>query len=161
VAETHITLNKMELQHSYPKISEEEIIIFEQELEISLPKEYKKFLLQNNGGQPVHNVTFNLSKNGVKWEFPINIFFGISEEDTSYELSMTYAFFSERIPHQLLPIADDGIGNKICIGIEEEYYNKIFLWKFDKESQEDEEPTFDNVEELAESFNEFLKYLKE
>ncbi len=152
----------MELRKSYKSLTYNDIEKVEAELEIKLPQDYKSFLVKHNGGQPKDGIKFMKKDHtdDIAWDFPINVFFGIDENDTSYELLTMYAIFCDRMPSQLIPIADDGIGNKICIGIHGEYFGKVYLWKFDGENKEDEEPTFDNIDMLAENFEEFTNHLK-
>ena len=42
----------IELQEVGPSLTEERVASFEQELGISLPDQYRRFLLQTNGGMP-------------------------------------------------------------------------------------------------------------
>ncbi len=147
----------MEIRSFYKNLTENDIQNFCNKIEIQLPKEYINFLLKNNGGQPKSNhFEKNDSSGSVEYSFYINSFYGIGgAEDTSGEL-MTMFAFSDGIPDELLPIADDGISNTICLGVDGEYFGKVFIWWKDGEVDEDEKPTFDNVDLVTDSFDEFI-----
>ena len=60
-----------------------------------------------------------------------------------------------------IPIADDPGGNAICLGMSGNERGKVYFWDHEMEADEGDEPTFENVYLVAESFASFLKSLKD
>ncbi len=147
----------MKLQDSYDDIVVSDIDVLCGELEVQLPKDYVEFLLRNNGGQPEKN---HYSKSGasgvVSFDFDLNVFYGIGGNDTSFDILTMYSIYCDKIPEELLPIGDDGVGNIICIGIEDEYRGKVYMWWKRGQVDEGEEPSFENIDLIDGSLNEFL-----
>lgn len=148
----------MELQNSYSQISKIDIDTLCDELEIRLPSDYVDFLLHHNGGQLTQNHFSKKDSNGESiFDFHLNVFFGIGGNDTSYDLLTMYSIYCDRIPEELLPIGDDGVGNIICVGVEGGYAGNIFMWWKSGQVDEGEEPNFENVDLIDESFEDFIK----
>lgn len=148
----------MELQNSYCQISQIDINTLCDELEIKLPSDYVEFLLRHNGGQPKQNHFSKKDPRGESnFDFYLNVFFGIGGDDTSYDIVTMYSIYCDRIPEELLPIGDDGVGNIICIGIERDFNGKVFMWWKSGQVDEGEEPNFENVDLIDESFGDFIK----
>lgn len=87
-------------------------------------------------------------------ESVLNIFYGIG---SMYDnLDKIIDFFDDLLDMGFIPIADDPGGNQICLGINEEYCEKIFHWAHDEEHD-----GMKNMYFLANNINEFLDYLYE
>ncbi|WP_299519823.1 SMI1/KNR4 family protein [Winogradskyella sp.] len=123
------------------KIKSEDLIAFEQELELSLPETYKAHMLQFNGGAPekeyfkgVSVAHFNPIKNGRR-----------TLEDVIKSLK-------DILPINYLPFAYDPGGNQICMDLNDgENYGKVYYVPMD---MGDTNPEF-----LADSFTEFVNGL--
>lgn len=126
--------------------------------EINMPNSYKQFLLEFRGGVPDKRRYFKKLNCGGVYDFKIDGFMGLSDEP-AFDLLFNYTNYYERIPYPLVPISMDGVGNVICIGTNEEFYDKVYIWYVDEEAYDDDEVTFDNVEKLSDSFEEFLNDL--
>ena len=124
---------------------------FEQNQNITLPKDYRDFLLEYNGGYPnpgVYKISDELG------ESILNIFYGIG---SMYDnLEKKFDIFDEILEIGFIPVADDPSGNQICIGINKEYFGQIFHWAHDEEHDE-----MENMYFLSNNFNEFLDSLYE
>lgn len=126
---------------------------FEEKYLINIPPDYKTFLLENGGGVPVQNNYYKELDTGGIYDFEISAFYGNSG-DTSLDLGFYYMMTLGVIPRGLMPFADDGIGNHICIGHSGEYLNKIYIvWDTETEQLED-------VVKLEDSLGDFIKYLR-
>ena len=148
----------MELQDSYSEISKNEIDTLCSDLEIQLPKDYVDFLLKHNGGQPTQNHFLKKDSNDEPlFDFNLNVFFGLGENDTSYDILTMFSIYCDRMPEELLPIGDDGVGNIICIGIHGAHYGKVFMWWKSGQVDEGDEPNFENVELIEDSFEKFVQ----
>jgi hypothetical protein len=87
-----------------------------------------------------------------------------------YEVSLTGVTQTHhnRIPDSLLPIADDGLGNKFCIGIKGENRGKIFFWDHELErnaiitpSANDVQDYWDNITFVCDNFEQFIDRLQQ
>lgn len=135
-----------------------------------LPEDYKEFLLTNNGGEPSQDCdTFeikNYSSNHESGFDSVRMFYGICDENQS--VMYTYDIFNKmkirynRVPHELLPIANDSFGNEVCLCVKGKNYGKIFFWDHDNEAMaqsQSRKPWWNNIYEVARSFTEFTKSL--
>jgi len=62
-----------------------------------------------------------------------------------------------RIPRDMIPIARDSFGNQICIGVSGPRCGYVYFW--DHENEDEDEPTYRNMHLVAKSFQEFLAQL--
>ncbi|PGA65633.1 SMI1/KNR4 family protein [Bacillus pseudomycoides] len=141
----------MEIEVIHEKLSLEELEAFEEKHQLRLPKYYREFLLKYNGGYPKASM-YKISDDAG--ESVLNIFYGIG---SMYDnLDKIIDFFDDLLDMGFIPIADDPGGNQICLGINEEYCEKIFHWAHDEEHD-----GIKNMYFLANNINEFLDYLYE
>jgi hypothetical protein len=89
----------------------------------------------------------------------IDSFFGNYSQASGVELLGNIALLSDRIPRDIIPIGEDGIGNYLCLGIQKNNYGKIFMWWADGQPKIDETPTHKNVDQIADSFTQIAKNL--
>ncbi|MBU3104326.1 SMI1/KNR4 family protein [Clostridium gasigenes] len=134
------------------KINMKEIEEFELKHDVKLPNDYIDFLLKFNGGYP-HESTFKISDE--HGESVVNKFYGIG--DMKGNLDRVFEILDGELPEGFISIGDDPAGDEICIGINEKYYGKIYLWIHDMESDEE----LSNIFFLAESFDDFFNSLYE
>ena len=133
-----------------------------------LPKEYKNFLLNYNGGKPYWK-SFAIGEELIKGELSfdnIRCFYGICSDTGSvmynYDIFQVIKARHNRIPKNLLPIATDSFGNEICLCIQGSNYRKVYFWDHENEGMDDnEEPWWQNVYLIANSFDEFIDGLFE
>jgi hypothetical protein len=109
-----------------------------------------------------------LSKDG---RVPVGEFLGASSSaDTKYStLEAAIDTYTGRMPETVIPIADDGGGNKVCIGIRGNELGKIFYWDHNNEWDEEdyvdeglpvpEDLPFQNCHLIADSFSDFIMQL--
>ena len=119
---------------------------------MQLPKDYASFVT-NYFDQQLKKKYFK-TKDG-KVESLLKSF--ISRQDVEEYLNKK---LGTELPEELLPIAVDPAGNKICIGINGNVYGKIFYWGEDEEYEE-HEPSYDCIRLVADSFTEFMNGLTE
>lgn len=165
-------------------LSKGEITEIEKKLGAKLPDDYKAFLMQY--GQVLFtNESVAFKPENKKALYPINdeteeenpvfngsqvsLFFG-KDKDFSATLVNKIDIYSDRMPHLIIPFADDGLGNKLCIGLEEKNYGYVYWWdhenEWDKEDYEDatgsempEKAKYQNVYLIAKSFSKFIEKL--
>lgn len=131
----------MQIQDSGKQLSHDDIAKFEKELGVSLPEDYKEFMLKNNGGMSELDWGFDFFDVAAEAESSsmIQEFLVIYDEET-YEdddLKKIYRILRENgeIPPNILPIADDPSGNLICMSVAEENYGRIFFCDHELEEQ--------------------------
>jgi len=85
----------------------------ENRLGLSLPDQYRHFLLQHNGGLPTPDVVdvAGLSQSPTD----VQVFFGIYQTISSNELDWNVHAFEGRLPKGAIPIACDYGGNLFCL----------------------------------------------
>jgi len=72
-------------------------------------------------------------------------------------LEKKFNFFDEILEIGFIPIASDSGGNQICLGINESFYEKIYFWDHEQETDE----SMENMYFLADNINDFLDGLYE
>jgi len=149
----------MEMQFKLTSISDKELQKLEDKNNIIIPDSYRKFLLEDSGGQPQQNNFYKELETGGIFNFDIDAFLGISD-NLSFDLFHTYNIMLGVVPSEVLVIADDGVGNKICIGMADEVLGKIYIWWAENENSENEKPNLESIEMVADSFSEFTSYLR-
>lgn len=165
-------------------LSAKEIQQIEDKIESSLPDDYKAFLAQYGtvlfnksvGFKPIeqnavypHNDETGLPNppfNGSQ----VSVFFGKDAAEPADSLSSKLEVYKDRMPNSVIPIADDGLGNKICLNVGKEDKGKIYWWdhenEWDEEDYEEEtgtkmpeEAKYQNIYLVAESFSDFIEKL--
>jgi len=131
---------------------------FEALLGTRLPDEYRQFLLQHNGGKPTPSVFMISADEG---DAMLHHVYGLHDGPLHIRLDRARQTYLDRMPRSLFPIADDPGGNAICLGISGNERGKVYFWDHEMEADEGDEPTFENVYLVAESFASFLKSLKD
>lgn len=149
----------MEMYSRLKTITAADVEKLEELLGTKLPSEYKYFLLSSGGGQPLNNVFRKFEFEKVIQEFPIDILFGIDDNEVAGDIFSNRAIYSDRIPSDLLTIGNDGIGNMICIGIGRDNNGKIFIW-YDKERELNEPISYRDIKLIADDFNDFENSLR-
>jgi cell wall assembly regulator SMI1 len=142
-----------------PVLQDNDIREVETKLGISLPSDYKEFLLAHNGGHPQPNAfTIPGSQPGT-WEV-LEWFFGVHSGEYNNLLQKARVYRS-RVPSELLPIATDPGGNLLCLSVSGPHIGKVYFWDHEEEVEEGEPPTYKNVYLVADSFTELVNNLTE
>ena len=123
---------------------------------------------------PYSDVTVMEIKTGSPYELSedatLSYMYG-GNEDYLYSLERSLETYTERMPETLIPVGDDGGGNKICLGVKGQEKGMVFFWDHENEWDEEdyleeegepmpEEFKFQNVYLIANSFEEFLNQIK-
>lgn len=155
-------MRKLEIKFKYKPTNISHIKEFEKHINLKLPNDYVEFLLEYNGGrfkedayemlEPTHK-KHGLFQ-GIDWFFTLT-------EDYNNNLLKNFKLYLNRMPEEFIPIGDDGCGNKICLCIDGKNYGKVYFWDHNWESDEGEEPTYDNLYLIANTFTEFVNKLYE
>jgi hypothetical protein len=139
---------------SHLKLDETKIAVAQMQLKEDIPSEYKKFLLENNGGYPDPE-SFNLSLADGQKHFTIVERFLAIAPNTNDDLVKNFILYKLERPENLFPIAYDPELNEICIGTKGERKDKIYYWDRILHIGQNT----DNVYLLASCFQDFLSKL--
>ena len=136
-------------------LSDGDIGALEINLDVRLPEEYKAFLKQNNGGypDPSYFPIHGFENNPVG---TIQVFFRTDGPIKSSNLDWNYRTFLGRIPENLFPIACEDGGSLICLSLSGSDKGAVYYWDYYGESQP---PSYDNVYQIAGTFQGFLDSL--
>ena len=136
-------------------ISDDAIRVFERFSEINLPKSYREFVKTYNGGSPEPDCfDFHGGKDGSVLRY----FYGIMNTQSDQDLIYAFRTFRQRIPQDVLPIAEDPFGNLVCLAVKGKNRGKIYFWDHELETEEGE-PDYSNMALIADSFDELLEEL--
>ncbi|RAS82275.1 SMI1/KNR4 family protein [Priestia endophytica] len=150
---------EFKIAHSFSSINEEDIQTFEKTYNLSLPLEYKTFLLQHNGGQPEWNkIKMYDAKHDASLGTILKFFLPLYKEAED-NLETTYAKYAKGkvIPSKFLPIAIAPRKNLLCLSLRKKDYGAVYYFEiddFDKENLKEETRTL-----AATSFPKFLDAL--
>jgi len=145
------------ITESSEKLNPSVIANLENELGISLPNQYRRFLLEHNGGRPSADCfDFKGGTTGscVDW------FLGIHNKPHN-NLLRYLETYKDRIPQNFFPIAHDPGGNLIAISVAGFDRGRVYFWDHEQEKEEGETPDYSNVVPIADSFDEFIGKLYE
>lgn len=152
---------KPELLKPAHPITENELSAVESELGISLPIDYRNFILVHNGGRPVPCV-FDIEwpenhQLAEIWKTSeVSRFLSIYSEEKANFVKYNKVNFIGRIPKSTIAIAYDPGGNLILLGVVGEYIGKVLFWVKDYEVEEGDIQNFGNVGIIANNFDGFL-----
>lgn len=124
-----------------------------------LPDDYRDFLATVNGGRPSPRC-FEFECVGRPGEdVVIQMFFTTARSGRSYAIDHECDVFSDRVPKGLLPIAGDCFGNIILLDVAAKSPGAVYFWDHEREDDEPDEPTWDNISFVAASFTDFVNLL--
>lgn len=129
---------------------------FEKELLVCLPDDYKSFLAKSNGGKPYPSEFWvEYPKNASE----VYIFYGLYNEP-KWE-SLDYLFHAGlHIPTNLTAIGDDGVGNYICMRIDNIKFGSVYF--IDHELYDHNNPSSpEGITFIADSFQDFFDNLQD
>jgi SMI1 / KNR4 family (SUKH-1) len=142
---------------SEPPATREQVSQVQRELGYDLPEPYAAFLQTRNGGSPELNVS-GLAE-AQRWGVGVREFFGI-DQSPDLDLLEQRRFHEDRVPEDLLPVADAEGGNLICLALTGEHRGAVFFWDHEWESEEDESPGYENVHRIAPDFDALIASLQ-
>jgi hypothetical protein len=142
----------------YGPATPEQVAAFEARIGHPLPGDYRAFLLTLNGGQPERPV-FAIPPDNSDL---VRYFPGLHDGPYYHNLEYPQRTYRDqnRMPPELVPIASDPFGNWVCLGVAGEHLGRVYFWNHEREADEDEPPTWDNLRLLAGSFTEFVAGLQ-
>jgi len=143
----------IENKNAFGKLSEIELSDFEKENDISLPGDYRFFLLDANGGRP------NPNRN-ERPDTIVTYVLGMHNGDYYASLYKHIDMFKNRLPLSTFPIATDPFGNLFIMSLHPEGYEHIYFWDHEGEPEYQDGNYVDNCTFVAYSFSDFLNNLR-
>ncbi len=151
---------KSTMRKTGPSLSAGDLKNFENEIGFKLPAQYRKFMLENNGGRLTRNF-FRVPG----WRYRnslVNEFDCIIPDGSGFGIRQILEITGDIYPEGFIPIGGDPGGNTILMGLKKPFRNKIYFW--DHEAQPDHRlervEDYLNMYFLADSFEEFTDNLK-
>lgn len=147
---------KINDSNQFGKIDLKDLQDFEESNQVSLPEDYKNFLIEHNGGVPEYNViSFGTNASDVQ------ILFGMHNGPYYASLFQAIDVFQNRIPGWYIPIGRDSGGNLYIMSLWEGNKGVIAFWDHETEAPEGEaDQYYDNLTEVASSFSDFINKLQ-
>ena len=132
--------------------SERALERLERDLGVTLPADYRAFLLRTNGGVPFPEDAYHHER----YSTLVGLFYSVEHERLSFTIAQKRLQLEGRMPTDLLAIASDHGSNQICIGIGDDNHGKVYFWMLADEVRPGRTPDYSNVGLVADTFDEFL-----
>jgi len=126
-------LSQLGITSKYGSNTIKDLEKIEEALSFTLPIEYKEFLYLY-GTLNFNDIEIAFSSLDTSNEEPLTIvnFYGLNGNDYD-NLKLIINQYTDRIPDDLIPIAECPGGDQICIGINNKAFGKIYFWDHNKE----------------------------
>lgn len=160
-------MKRLDFERASGPLEESIVEEFERLIGSRLPEDYRRFLLETNGGPPSSgNRRFAIADNpDFIPEFDeatvdhFHQLVGVSRPSLS--LRQVFEITRGRIPAGTVPIATDDMGNLFLLGIVDPLRDTVFFWDHEAEGFERADDPFHNVGQLTDSFETFINALDE
>lgn len=139
---------KLRFEDPGPVLTEAEVCAFEKEIETSLPKDYREFLLKTNGGFPGLRCAYHFDGH----ELRIRQFLSLTPSQID-DLRGDYSSIRHDISDDLLPFANDITGDFLCLSLASGEVYRTDAYSSGEGNQ--------GLHRLADSFTEFCSQLIE
>ncbi|ELR64586.1 hypothetical protein C942_02399 [Photobacterium marinum] len=144
-----------------PKLSEFELDSLEKKLKTRLPKDYRDFLLQFNGGEPQEDtIDFDGDKINISGA-SIGYFYGLGTGSEDIQVCME--LIGDIIPDGLIPFADTPEGNYFLISTRSDSENYIYYKDHEVEDtvdfSEQNNKLPESIVKVSSSFSDFINQL--
>ena len=142
-----------------PPVSAEELDAAERqlaELGHHIPRSYKAFLGEHDGGEPVRN-RFSYEGDGGVENGVVQVFIGVAPSPDG-DLVGKAKVMADRLPPGVLVIADDPGGNHICLDGRDGRDGPVLFWDHESEGDPPDEA---NLYEIAPDLRTFLDGLSD
>jgi SMI1 / KNR4 family (SUKH-1) len=141
-------MEKMETyQNTEKKLTQEEILQFENAIGLPLPKEFIDFYLVNNGGYPPYNFV-----SGDEYLYSIDGFISIKYGQLSIEKLLKDYEGQGVVFKEKIPFASDSAGNIFFLFLDNQKNGEIYLWQSDSKDNSN-----DSFSYVTDSFKSFLE----
>lgn len=151
----------VELIKPVGNLSEENLRKVENEFGVEFPADYRRFLLQFNGGRPspaAFDIAWrNEQACGDDWKTSeVSRFLAIHDGDKANFVQINRVDFRGRLPADTVAIAQDPGGNVILLAVKGPMAPRVLFWVKDHEVGEGRKSSYENVGIVADSFEDLL-----
>lgn len=151
------------IDEKQPPAPPEELADYERAIGHRLPDDYRRFLVDCNGGFIGGRYWFQgKGPDGRDVEAGVHHIGGFRDE-SYFSLTWHRGCSEGRIPSALVWIHDDPFGNAICLGVAGEHRGRVYFWDHENEPDEDWDGSVEaagNLTLLADSFTEYVAGLR-
>lgn len=140
--------------NGFGKATQEMVNAFEQHIGFSLPEDYRKFLLEYNGGTPlVKYAAFTIEE--LNEDIPLDVLLGLGINNLDLQ-KRNDDYMDDLLPHCVI-IGDDP-GSGMIVLIDDPEMKGVYYWDHSFNFEQSNED--DNIYKIADSFQEFVDGLK-
>lgn len=144
--------NKVVTRNPYGELEMEALVDFEKSLKVTIPKDYRKYLIDFNGGDFEKCIVHLPSNEG---DTTVHHMFGIHSGPEYRQLIENYNNFFKLTSGNYIPICDDSFGNIFYLKIKGENSGAIYFCDHTKSDFSSESLTFVSV-----GFDDFIINMK-
>ena len=90
----------------------------------------------------------------------VQYFFPLLSRNRTETLPYKLKVYGGRIPDELIPIGCDPAGNVIALAIKGKHRGAVFFWDHEAEADEEDQPYWGNLKQVAPDFPAFLASLR-
>lgn len=119
----------------------------------TLPRFYREFLKNTNGGRPKHEKFSFTTKDGTHENDNVHFFYSLYSGKIE-NLRKKIDIFKDRIPENTLPVASDHFGNQILLRMGTQPDGPVYFWDHELELEGGE------TTQIAPSLESFMANLK-
>ena len=154
---------KLGMTELFPPCEEADIAKFEEEIGYTLPENYRAFLLKWNGCQIPDEAAF--PREGKNFEEVcgfVSHLFGLADPRTQYDLRFEarWSLSSKCLPKDVLAIGRNPYTQMIAMSLDGKTCGTVYLWNVMGDLGElPDTPTYEHLEPVADSFEEFFDSL--
>lgn len=145
---------KIEKDRERPVFTKRRLQKFERDTGLTLPADYRAFLLKHNGGSPADS---RFEVPDIREDALLDYLYAIDGPD-GVNLEDEYAQWRDEMPAGFLPIGRDPGGAIVIMGTADEYAGRVFFWDHQHTSLYSSRDV--NTFPVAASFAEFAAALK-
>lgn len=160
-------MKKLEFERPAEALELSVVEEFERLIGAALPEEYRRFLLETNGGPPSSKNKRFLIKSNPEFiegfnEVHVDRFYQLrGMTRPALSLREVFEMTLGRIPSGTIPIATDPMGNLFLLGIAGPLRDAVFFWDHEAEGFEEAGDKLQNIGQLSNSFESFVDALIE
>ena len=143
------------IENQGPELAESDIRSLEARLGRSLPADYRRFLLETNGGVPVPR---DIETPGAAQQWSINVLLGLSRMIASSNIASVLDDICDTVPPGYLPVAVGDGGEIILLAIDGANVGSVVLWQWQEDDLSSRQR---HLYPLAGSFRKFLGSFRE
>jgi hypothetical protein len=149
---------KVKQSNRFGSLSSRTLLEFERKHSLRLPEDYRRFLLEHNGGDPHPTNTIDFEESGRSTSSDVQFIYGIHGGEYWASLEWHLECYEGRIIEDGLPIAGDSFGNQYVLVTRGERAGQVYFWDHERET---DPPGYANMSYVAASFTEFTEKLYE